>query len=132
MNVSAQGTLDRAAKGPVAPPPVLEGPLQSVVETIASWPGIMATVHWYLMDHSRIDGVDFYFRDQELGHLHLDGTIHLATPAALGQALIAEGLARPFRYQAGWVEEQVQRVGADAAVALFRRNYEHLQTQAIE
>ena len=59
--------------------------------------------------------------------MHLDGSIHLATSPSLGRDLVAGGLAKPFRYQEGWVEEQVQRIGADAAVALFRRNYEQLR-----
>jgi Family of unknown function (DUF5519) len=69
-------------------------------------------------------------QDKELGHLHLDGSIHLATSPALGKALISEGIVKPFRYQQGWVEEQVRRIGPDAAVALFRRNYELLKTHA--
>ena len=71
--------------------------------------------------------MDFYLGQEELGHLHLDGSIHLATSDALGKALIAEGVARPFRYQRGWVEAEVGRIGADAATALFRRNYDYLR-----
>ena len=126
MNSHAIGTLPRAAKGPVAPPPVLAGPLQRVVDAVSAWPRVDTTVHWDLFDRSRVDGVDFYVGDEELGHVHLDGSIHLATHPVLGRQLIAEGLARPFRYQQGWVEETVGRIGADAAVMLFRRNYESL------
>ena len=127
MNDEARATLPRAAKGPVAPPPVLDGALQVVVDAVSAWPGISTTVHWYLFDQSRVDGVDFYLGEEELGHLHLDGSIHLATPSGLGRALVAEGAARPFRWQPGWVEAQVRRIGTDAAIALFRRNYEHLR-----
>lgn len=127
----ASGTLPRAAKGRVAPPPPLDGPLGTVVDAVAAWPGIQATVHWYLYDASKVDGVDFYWGDEELGHLHLDGSIHLATSPELGRALVAEGAAKPFRYQPGWVEEQVRRIGPQAAIALFRRNYERL-TSALD
>jgi hypothetical protein len=129
MKSEARGTLPRAAKGPVAPPPALDGPLQTIVDAVAGWPGVNTTVHWHLTDRSRVDGVDFYVGEEELGHLHLDGSIHLATSPALGKAMIAEGVAKPFRYQQGWVEEQVRRIGTDAAIALFRRNYEHLQAR---
>ena len=129
MNNQANGTLSRAEKGPVMPPPSVDAPLQSIVDVVASWPGIDTTVHWDLFDKSRIDGVDFYLDEEELGHLHLDGSIHLATSPSLGRALIAEGAARPFRYQQGWVEERVQRIGPQAAIALFRRNYEQLQAE---
>lgn len=127
MNSTALGTLPRVEKGPVAPPPVLDGPLRAIVDAVASWPGVETTVHWHFADRSRVDGVDFYVAQEELGHLHLDGDIHLATSPDLGKALIAEGAAKPFRYQPGWVEEQARRIGPDAAVALFRRNYERLQ-----
>jgi hypothetical protein len=67
---------------------------------------------------------------EELGHLHLNGSIHLATGAALGEAQLAERLAQPGLYQPSWGEEQVRRVGPDAAIIFFRRNYEDLQTRA--
>jgi hypothetical protein len=129
MNIPARATLPRTEKGPVAAAPALSGPLQAIVDTVASWPGVDATVHWHFANQSRVDGVDFYVHEEELGHLHLDGSIHLATSPDLGKALIAEGAAKPFKYQPGWVEEQVKRIGPDAAVALFRRNYEHLRTR---
>ena len=126
MNTKALGTLPREEKGPIAPAPRLEGPLQAVIDAVSGWPGIGTTVHWHLVDRSRIDGVDFYWHDEELGHLHLDGSIHLATSPALGRTMIDEGVARPFPYQQGWVAQQVERIGTDAAVTLFRRNYEDL------
>ena len=126
MNDQASGTLARADKGPVQPPPPLDGRLGTIAEAVGGWPGVIATVHWDLFRPSRVDGIDFYVAEDELGHIHLDGSIHLATSPALGAALIAEKLARPFRYQSGWVCETVRRVGPEAAVALFRRNYERL------
>ena len=85
-----------------------------------------ATAHWDLYDPSRVDGIDFYVGEQELGHIHLDGRLHLATSPDLGAALVAERLARPFRYGRGWVCEYVGNIGPDATVALFHRNYERL------
>ena len=127
MTTQAHGTLPRDAKGPLAPPPKLDGPLQAVIDAVSAWPGIRTTVHWHLVDRTRVDGVDFYLDEAELGHVHLDGSIHLATRPALGRTMIDEGVAKPFRYARGWVEEEVGRVGKDAAVSLFRRHYEDLQ-----
>lgn len=127
MTELAKNSMPRSKKGPVRPPPVLDGALGSVADAVASWPGVSATVHWNQFQRGQVDGTDFYLGEEELGHLHLDGSIHLATSPDLGKALVAEGLARPFRYQAGWVEEQVRRIGPEAAVALFRRNYEHMR-----
>ncbi len=123
----ALGTLARSEKGLVAPPPMLDGPLGTVADAIARWSDVIATTHWYLFDPSQVDGIDFYVGERELGHIHLDGSIHLATSPSLGDALIAEGRARPFRYQRGWVCERVQAIGSDAAISLFRRNYDWLR-----
>jgi hypothetical protein len=123
----ASGTMVRADKGPVAPPPLLDGPLGTVAAAVAEWPGIVATVHWDLFQPTVVDGIDFYLGEEELGHMHLDGDVHLATSAKLGAALVKEGAAKPFRWQRGWVHAYVQRIGAEAAVALFRRNYDRLK-----
>lgn len=119
----AVGTLQRNEKGPLGPPPELHGDLKIVADSVASWPGVDTSIHWSL-DHSRPDGVDFYLNERELGHLHRDGSIHLATSVGLGEMLVHEQAAKPFRYQRGWVEERVKRIGPQAAIALFRRNYE--------
>lgn len=132
MKTKAIGTLSRAEKGPIEPPPVLDGPLREIVDAVAGWPGIRATVHWDLVDRSRVDGVDFYLAEEELGHLHLDGSIHLATNARLGGAMVAEGVARRFRFQQGWVEEDAGTIGPEAAIVLFRRNYDELMRAAVD
>lgn len=124
QTTSALGTMLRADKGPVAPPPALAGSLGAVASAVAAWPGVKATTHWHLIDRTRVDGVDFYVGEAELGHLHVDGSLHLATSPALGQAMVAAGLARRFPYQHGWVCEDVETIGAQAAIALFERNYE--------
>jgi len=122
----ANGTMMRADKGPVKPPPTLDGAPGTVADMVSGWPRITATVHWDLYHPSQVDGIDFYVGDEELGHIHLDGSVHLATTPSLGAALVADGLAEPFPYVEGWVHEQIARIGPDAAVALFRRNYERL------
>ena len=122
----ALGTMARADKGPIAPPPVLGEPMRTVVDAIAGWPGVITTTHWHLYRQSQVDGVDFYVGEEELGHIHLDGAIHLATSPSLGAAIVAENRARPFRHVRGWVEDEIGRIGADAAITLFRRNYDRL------
>ena len=123
----ALGTMERADKGAVASAPKLDGPLQAVAQAVIAWPGISATSHWHFYDRSRVDGIDFYLGEEELGHIHLDGSLHLATSPTLGKALIAERQALPFPYQRGWVCNDVRAIGVQAAIALFRRNYERLQ-----
>lgn len=127
MNDHALNTMKRSEKGPTEPAPALDGPLAAVAESISDWPDVITTAHWDLYDPSRLDGIDFYVAESELGHIHLDGSLHLATSPKLGESLIAEKLARPFPYARGWVCEKVDTIGPDAAIALFRRNYEMLR-----
>ena len=126
MNDKTIGTMKRSSKGPIAPPPQLDGALQTVSRVVETWPNVVSTVHWDLNDHKRVDGIDFYVGDLELGHLHLDGSLHLATNPALGAELIAEGAAKRFPYAKGWVCENVDRIGPDAMIALIKRNYDRL------
>ena len=127
MIQSAQSTLPRSAKGPLAAAPRLAGELQIVVDQVAAWPGVQATTHWHFADQTRIDGVDFYVGEDELGHLHLDGSIHLATSAALGAKLVADGLGSPFAYARGWTQSSVAELGIVGAATFFRRNYDRLR-----
>ena len=130
MDHQAHSTLPREAKGPVAPPPVLEGNLQAVVDEVAAWPEVSTTIHWHFADQTRVDGVDFYVGSEELGHLHLEGSIHLATTPALAAELIAEGVGKPFPYARGWTQANVARLGVSGAVAIFQRNYNRLRPNA--
>ena len=126
MDERAKNTMPRSKKGPVVPPPVLNGVLAAVAENISAWPGVVATGHWTFYKPRQIDGIDFYVGDEELGHIHLDGDLHLATSPALAKAMIRNGLAKPFQYQEGWVHEYIQKIGAPAAIALFRSNYDRI------
>ena len=96
---------------------------------MAAWPEVQVSMHWHFSDQNRVDGVDFYVGDEELGHLHLDGSIHLATTAALQAELIGEGVGVPFPYARGWTHGSVRRLGVAAAAALFLRNYHRLRPQ---
>ena len=126
----AYSTLAREAKGPMAAPPRLQGDLQAVVDRVAAWPGVTASTHWHFADQGRIDGVDFYMDGDELGHLHLDGSIHLATSPTLSAELVDEGLGLPFRYARGWTQSRVDRLGVEGSTAFFRRNYDRLRPAA--
>ncbi|WP_428395768.1 luciferase family protein [Lichenicoccus sp.] len=130
MTDQALSTLPREAKGPLAPPPMLGGPVQAVADAVAAWPEVEATTHWHLNDQTRVDGIDFYVGSNELGHIHLDGWIHLATTPELGAEMVAEGLGKPFPWARGWTMASISRLGVDAAVALFRRNYDRLRSAA--
>ncbi|HMI96688.1 MAG TPA: luciferase family protein, partial [Micropepsaceae bacterium] len=84
-------------KGEIRPPPKLKGPAQSVSLEIQSWPGVIAATHWFLYDRVQVDCADFYVGEKELGHIHLDGELHLAVTAGLRRQLIEAGRAAAFR-----------------------------------
>lgn len=111
--------MSLADKGPAAKPPLLKGAAQDVVAALVRWPAIIVNAHWNEYAPGGPDGVDFYVdRDgdergaarNELGHVHLDGEVHLATPPSLGKALIKAGLAERFPYggAGSWVVYRVR------------------------
>ncbi|MCH8684419.1 luciferase domain-containing protein [Pedomonas mirosovicensis] len=127
MTDKAFSTLPRAAKGRVCPPPALTGALKAVADAVTVWPEVQATTHWRFDAPNQVDGVDFYVGPDELGHIHLDGSIHLATSPQLSEELVAEGLGQPFVWARGWTLASVSELGVERSVALFRRNYDRLR-----
>jgi hypothetical protein len=116
-----------ADKGPIKPPPVLKGPAQIVSLEIQSWPGIIAATHWFLLDQTQVDGADFYVGERELGHIHLDGEIHLSVTRLLAATLIEHGLADRFEWGNAWVQYPIRRkADVDHALWLFHLAYDRL------
>ena len=116
------------SKGEIRPPPKLKGPAQSVSLEIQSWPGVIAATHWFLYDRTQVDGADLYVGEKELGHIHLDGELHLCVTVGLRRRLIAAGLAEALP----WAEDCVQapissRRDARNALWLFRLGYDRLR-----
>jgi hypothetical protein len=115
------------SKGEVKPPPKLKGPAQSVSAQIQSWPHIISATHWDFEDRSLVDGADFYVGEKELGHIHLDGELHLCVTVGLRRRLIEAGLADPLP----WAEDCVQapissKRDAKTALWLFKLAYDRL------
>ena len=112
-------------KGPIIAPPVLEGWAQNVSTEIQSWPGIISATHWRFGDPTQVDGADFYVGEDELGHIHLDGEIHLVVPHRLAIALIDANLAHKFRWGADWVQFPITSdASAKHAIWLFKISYD--------
>lgn len=117
-------------KGPVAPPPELDALFMPAVNTISRWRDVVAVTHWHLYNKGQIDGADFYVKERELGHIHLDGEVHLATNQQLSDPLVAGNLAFPFPYTGyrHWVMFRItNKQQAKHASWLFRLNYNRLQ-----
>ena len=115
-------------KGEIRPPPKLKGPAQSVSLEIQSWPGVIAATHWFLYDRTQVDGADFYVGKKELGHIHLDGELHLGVTAGLRRQLIEAGRAEAFPWADDWVQAPISsRRDARSALWLFQLGYDRLR-----
>jgi hypothetical protein len=115
-------------KGEIRPPPKLTGPAQSVSSEIQSWPGVIAATHWFLYDTTQVDGADFYVGEKELGHIHLDGELHLGVTAGLRERLIEAGFADALPWADDWVQSPItNRKEARHALWLFRLAYDRLR-----
>ena len=115
-------------KGPIVKPPTLKGPAQKVSLEIQSWPEMIAATHWTIGDSTRVNGADFYLEEKELGHIHLDGEVHLKLTKALRKTLIENGLAEAFPWGDEWVQFQIaDSESAKHAQWLFRLGYDRLR-----
>jgi hypothetical protein len=102
-------TMKLAAKGRFVPPPRLPANAEEVSVTLATWKGVTARTHWQLGDETVVDGADFYVGESEVGHLHLDGTAHVVAEGPIRDALVAAGLAAPFRWSDAFVVVSAKR-----------------------
>jgi len=116
------------SKGKIRPPPKLKGPAEDVSLEIQSWRGVISATHWYLYDRTQIDGADFYVGEKELGHIHLDGELHLGVTAGLCRQLVELGRAEAFPWGEDWVQAPISsRRDAKNALWLFRLGYDRLR-----
>ena len=115
-------------EGPIKPAPRLQGLAQEVSAEVQSWPGMVSATHWQRGNPAGVDGAEFHVENGgELGHIHLDGEIHLALTRALRDQLVERKLARPFVWDKAWVTAPITSRGeADQAVWLFRLGYDLL------
>jgi hypothetical protein len=116
------------SKGEIRPAPKLKGPAQSVSLEIQSWRGVISATHWYLYDRTQEDGADFYVGEKELGHIHLDGELHLGVTAGLCRQLVEAGRAEAFPWGEDWVQAAISsRRDARNALWLFKLGYDRLR-----
>jgi hypothetical protein len=123
-------------KGLIIPPPIMSTYPQMVSVAVQQWANIISATHWDLYDRNKVDGADFYVGKKELGHIHLDGSVHLATINELRIPLLKNNLAKKFPYGGeyeGWVLFNIAN-GSDVnqAIWLFQLNYERLMGVSIE
>ncbi len=116
-------------EGAVQPAPALRGAAREVSFQLQKWDGVQAVTHWQLGNPEKVDGAEFHVDDKELGHIHLNGEMHLLLTKRLSKALIQNGLAEKFRWGAEWVQAPVStEKDRERAVWLFRLGYDHLRS----
>ncbi len=114
-------------KGTILPPPILKPTLEAISLAIQSWPGITAATHWDLYNRSKPDGADFYVGDHEVGHIHLDGEVHIPLDASLSKAVLGAALAEKFPYGKHWIFTTIStKEEAARAEWLFRLSYDRV------
>ena len=115
--------------GPLRPAPRLQGHAQAVSTEVQSWPGMISATHWHRDNPAAVDGAEFHVEGGgELGHIHLDGEIHLALTRPLRAQLVAAKLARPFVWVESWVTVPITSPEeAEHALWLFGLGYDRLR-----
>lgn len=114
-------------KGPLAPPPVLRAPLQGIAKEVRAWPRVIAATHWNTYRRTEVDGADFYVGETELGHIHLNGEVHIPLTRSLCDLLVKRNLARPSPWSDAWIEFTCRtRADAEHARWLFRLSYDRI------
>ena len=114
-------------KGKIIPPPILNKYPEIVSKEIQKWAGIIAATHWEIWDRNQPNGSDFYVGELELGHIHLDGSLHVPSTKKISQVLIKAGLAQKFQYAENWVEFNISNdEKASHAIWLFKLHYDYL------
>ena len=115
-------------EGVIQPAPALRGKAQEVSLELQKWDGMQAVTHWQLGSSERVDGAEFHVDDKELGHIHLNGEMHLLLTKRLSEALIESGLASKFPWGAEWVQASIGTESErERALWLFRLGYDHLR-----
>lgn len=120
-------TMKLQEKGNIIPPPVLSKYPEIVSQEIQQWAGIISATHWEIWNRNKPNGADFYVGELELGHIHLDGSLHIPSTKAFAEALINSGLAQKFRYAENWIDFNISDDKSAAhALWLFKLHYDKL------
>ena len=115
-------------EGVIQPAPALRGKAEEVALELKKWDGMQAVTHWQLGNAQKVDGAEFHVDGRELGHIHLNGEVHLLLTKRLSRALIQKHLAEKFPWGAEWVQTPVRTESErERAVWLFRLGYDHLR-----
>lgn len=114
-------------KGNFMPPPILSQYPELVSKEIQQWENIISATHWEIHNNNKANGADFYVGPAELGHIHLDGMLHLPSTKELSKMLIQAKIAEKFIYAQHWVQFKIyNQASAKQAIWIFRLHYDRI------
>ena len=118
------GDMKLSEKGRFIAPPSLPAAAQLVADAIAGWEGVHPRTHWQLGDERVVDGADFYYGEDELGHIHLDAEAYIMLPSQLAAALVRARVAHPLPWSTAAVVCPIESAAdAETAIWLFGLSY---------
>lgn len=93
--------------------------LKRLEDVVLAWPEISAHPH-------RFGGVEFRYREAELGHVHTNGILDIPLPRTVHDVLLSEGKAEQHKWvpDSGWITFRVRgEQDLDHALWLLRLSY---------
>lgn len=81
--------------------PQLTGLAAEIAAAIERLPGVVSHTHWLLGDPETVDGAEYHLGDEPLGHIHIDGSVHLPMDT-LTTPLVEAGLAEYTPWSRRW------------------------------
>ena len=89
--------------GPVQAAPTLDGYAGQLAENVRRLPGVTAYTHWRLGSPGVVDGAELHVGDPELGHIHLDGSVHIPLTAPLASLLVSKEFGQTPYWSNTWI-----------------------------
>jgi hypothetical protein len=99
--------------------------IDRIETTAATWNGIELSIH-------KFGGLQFNYRDKEVGHIHSNGILDILFPRKVSSTLIADKRANEHHIfnTSGWISFYIRDAqDYDAAIALLQLSYEYRKRQ---
>lgn len=93
-----------------------------IKKEILSWEGVTEKPHRY-------GGIEFNYKNKELGHLHGDTLADLPFPKSIRDDILKQGLAQPHHVfpDSGWISYYIKsKDDINLLIHLFRLQYDRL------
>lgn len=105
-----------------------------IMDELRRWPGVETRPHPSSHEPGETDGIEFRLYGRQIGHVHLDCSVHLSLTKALKERVLEERLAEhlPLASGSGWTMfNPMSARDSDQAIWLLRLNYVRLRRQRL-